>query len=71
MPSGIRNNSLIEIYGEGDIPYEVVLDYMASKINVAYLENVSSAEHLKYIRINIIITVDLVDSNVKVECMVF
>ena len=37
----IIHNSPVEIDGEGDITYEVVRDYMASKMNVAYVEKAS------------------------------
>ena len=40
--SGIIHNSPTKIYGEGAINYEVVRDYMESKINVAYVEKNST-----------------------------
>ena len=61
---------MIKIYGEGAINYEVVQDYMALKMNVSYVENDSAEENLRVIRSYGIITADMVDSNVKVKCMV-
>ena len=43
---------------------------MASKVNVAYVEKDSPEEHLKVIRSTKIIIADMVDSNLKVKCMV-
>ena len=43
---------------------------MAPKMNVASVENDSAEEHLRAIRINRMITADMVDSNVKLKCMV-
>ena len=43
---------------------------MASRMNVAYVEKVSAEEHLRAISSGIIINADMVDSNVKVDCMV-
>ena len=40
--SGISHNIPIKIDGEGDINYEVVSYYMASKINVPYVEKDSA-----------------------------
>ena len=50
LKSGTSHNSPIKIYGEGTITYEVVQDCMASKMNVAYVENDSTEEHLRAIR---------------------
>ena len=68
--SGISHISLIKIYGEGGITYRVVRYYMASKINVSYVEKDSAEENLISIRSDGIITADMVDSNGKVKCMV-
>ena len=68
--SGIIHNSQIKIYGEGDITYKVVWYYMALKINVSYMEKDSTGKYLRDIRSNNIITEYVVDSNVKVKCMV-
>ena len=68
--SGISHNISIKIDEEGDINYEVFWDYMASKMNTAYVEKDSAENHLKAIRSNTIITADIVDSNGKVNCMV-
>ena len=68
--SGIIHNSQIKIYGEGDITYKVVWYYMALKINVSYMEKDSTGKYLREIRSNNIITEYVVDSNVKVKCMV-
>ena len=43
---------------------------MASKMNVAYVENNSAGDHLIVIRSEGIITAYMVDSNGKVKCMV-
>ena len=67
---GISHNSPIKIDGEGSITYEVVRDYMASKINAAYVEKDSAEDNLRLIRSDGIITTDMVDSNGKVRCMV-
>ena len=67
--SGIIHNSPIKIDGEGDINYKLVRYYMASKMNVSYVENDSVEDHLKVIRSNGIITAYMVDSNGKVKCM--
>ena len=67
--SGISHNSLIKMDGEGAITYELVRDYMAPKMNVAYVEKDSSEKKLRVIRSNGIITADMVDSYVKVKCM--
>ena len=40
--SGISHNSTVKIDEEGAITYKVVLDYIASKMNVAYAENDST-----------------------------
>ena len=48
--SGISHNSKIKIYGERVITHEVVRDYMASKMNVAYVERDSAEDHLIVIR---------------------
>ena len=45
-------------------------DYMASKMNVAYVETDSAEEHLIVIRSHKIITADMVDSYRMVKCMV-
>ena len=42
---------------------------MASKMNVAYVENGSTEEHLRAIRSSEIITGEIVYSNGKVKCM--
>ena len=42
---------------------------MASKMNVAYVENDSTEDHLRAIGSNGIITADMVDSNVKSKSM--
>ena len=47
--SRISHNSPIKIYGEGAITNKVVRDYMASKMNVAYVENDGADEHLRSI----------------------
>ena len=47
-----------------------VWDYLASKMNVTYVEKDIVEEHLIAIRSEKIITADMVDSNVKVKCMV-
>ena len=54
--SGISHNILIKIYGEEAITYELFWNYMASKINDAYVENDSVEGHLRAIRSNGIIT---------------
>ena len=54
--SGISHKILFKIYGEEAITYEVVWNYMASKINDAYVENDSVEGHLRAIRSNGIIT---------------
>ena len=69
-PIWIWNDSPIKINGEGAITYEVVQDYMASKINVAYVEKDSAEEHLREIWSNIIITADMFGINGKVKFMV-
>ena len=43
---------------------------MALKVNIAYVEKDSAEEHLREIRSDEIITVDMVDSNGKVKRMV-
>ena len=43
---------------------------MTLKMNVVYVEKDSAEEHLRAIRIDEIITADIVDSNGKVNCMV-
>ena len=43
---------------------------MAPKMNVAYVEKYSTEEHLREIRSNRTIIADMVESNVKVKCMV-
>ena len=68
--SGISHNSLIKIYGEEVVTYTVVLYYMASKMNVDYVENDSAEEHLRSIRIDGIITAGMVESNGNVKCTV-
>ena len=40
--SGIIHNSMIKINREGDVTYKLVQYYMASKMNVAYVEKDSS-----------------------------
>ena len=54
--SGISHNSPTKIDGEGAITYEVFGDYMASKMNVAYVEMDSAEEYLRFIRNDEIIT---------------
>ena len=70
LQSVTSHNSMITIDGEGAINYEVVQDYMESKIDVTYVENDSAEEHLITIISNIIITADMVGSSVKVKFMV-
>ena len=48
--SGISYSSPIKIDGEGAITYEVVRYYMASKMNVVYVEKDGAEDHLRYIR---------------------
>ena len=48
--SGISHNFFIQVDGEGAITYEVVQDYMASKMNADYVEKDSAEEHLRVIR---------------------
>ena len=67
---GISHNSPIKINGEGAITYKVVQDYMASKMKVTYVEKDGAEDELRAIRSEIIITVDMLDSNGKVKCMV-
>ena len=43
---------------------------MALKMNVPYVEKYSAEEHLKAIRSDGIIITNMVDSNIKVKCMV-
>ena len=45
--SGISHNSPIKIDGEGAITYKIVRDYIASKMNVAYMEKGSAEERLR------------------------
>ena len=68
--SGISHYISIKIYGEGAITYKVVRDYMASKMNIDYVEKDSAEDHFIVTRSNKIITTYMVDSNVKVKCMV-
>ena len=68
--SGISHNSPIKINGEWAITYKVVRDYMASKMNVVYVENDSVEDHLRAIKINVIITAGMVERNGKVKWMV-
>ena len=49
---GISHNSPIKIDEEGAITYEIVQYYMASKMNVAYVEKSSAEEHLRSTRSN-------------------
>ena len=50
--------------------YEVVRGYMASKMNVDFVDKFSAEEHLRAIRSNGIITAEILDSNGNVKCMV-
>ena len=50
LKSGISHNSPIKIDEEGAITYEVVRDYMASKMNVACVEKDSAEENFRVIR---------------------
>ena len=68
--SGISHNSSVKIYGEGAITYKVVQNYMAPKLNVAYMENDDVEEHLRAIESNKVINSDMVYSNGKVKFMV-
>ena len=67
--SGISQNSLIKVDGEVAITYEVVQDYMASIINVAYVGKDSAEENLIVIRSTKIITAYMVDGNENVKCI--
>ena len=68
--SGISHNSPMKIDVEGAITYEVVRYYMASKINVAYVEKDLAEEHLIAIRSNYFFTADMVNINGKLKLMV-
>ena len=46
LQSGISHNFPIKIDGEGGITYKLVQDYMAWKMNVAYVYKNISEEHL-------------------------
>ena len=51
--------------------YKLVQYYMALKMNVANMKKDSAEENLRTIWIKIIVTTDMVDSNGKLNCMVY
>ena len=67
---GTHYHSPIKIDGVGALTYEIVRDYMSTKMNVVTVERESAEEYLIFIGSDDTISDDMVDSNGKVKLRV-